>query len=768
MQIKSVPAETIKIYFKVFEFQLLSRPFTVTQKIIDFHPRSMDVRTGTNLPVSDIDSRALASLIIELNISRRNFKSYPKGHPVIEGAFQKVISHYNKLLEVRDEISIGIAKDALMFGPNVLDKTNLVYRDFARVLFEHGIGVLTLRRGLTTKELENFNIILGLKREEINRHGGIEKLWDRAKILSLSITAIRYDLFGISDEPDEEGAAGSSTEKIWERFTRGLMAGSLGRHHELPQGEADPAALAAMLNARYEHAEQDSLEPASIQAINEFMRKECGRQTAHGSDTMPYLKLAVFISNLNPNLRRQFLNSTFDIQKPDGTPITGNILENMPADAVLETLEDLNRNNDNVPPVIMSLLQKLSSHAKAGQASPQIAEMSESDVQERMRTVFKEHASEEFVPDCYQQQLNTMISHNQIQKLQPKDVTELLATVESSIVESRVSDIIMNLVTTGGDSLQEREFFLQNLSDMFGFFLQIGDYGQLVKMIDRTNDDTFPIDLQYYLRENYARREFLDEILNGLTTWGKPRYSDINQLITKIRSPFIEVLLDHLATEENMSLRRFIMDRLIEMGPMTRVPIAIRLSDDRWFVLRNLIIILRAHSDVSIIPMIRPLTKHSNVRVRQEALSTLVMLHDAAAEKQVLRDLDSEDREIQFAAISLAEKSRLPDIHKKLVAMLNKGGLTQIEYETKSAVVKALGEIHRGEALPEFAKILGSSSLFNGKILSRLKVDIIKALELFPSQTVAPLLERLCSGKDEVARQAQETLRTVKAKANER
>jgi HEAT repeat protein len=395
-------------------------------------------------------------------------------------------------------------------------------------------------------------------------------------------------------------------------------------------------------------------------------------------------------------------------------------------------------------------------------------QMDENDIHEKMRTVFREHASEEFIPDDYQRKLNTLISENQIPPLVLSDVNELLGTVEGKMVENRISDIIMNLVTEGGETLEEREFFLQNLSDLFGYFLQTGDYGQLVKMIDRTTDSTFPIELQYHLRENYARREYLDEILNGLTIWGKPRYNDINLLITKIRSPFIEALLDKLATEENMSLRRFMMDRLIEMGPMTRVPISIRLNDDRWYVLRNLLIILRAHSDKSIISLIRPLAQHGNIRVRHEALSTLVMLHDAVSEKQLLRDLDSEDRETQFAAVSLSEKSRLPDIHKKLLALLSKGGLTQMEYELKSSVVKALGELRRSESLPEFAKILASSSLFNNKTLSRLKIDIVRALEFYPLQTVSPLLERLCSGKDDVARQAQESLKNMKVKVHER
>lgn len=100
--------------------------------------------------------------------------------------------------------------------------------------------------------------------------------------------------------------------------------------------------------------------------------------------------------------------------------------------------------------------------------------------------------------------------------------------------------------------------------------------------------------------------------------------------------------------------------------------------------------------------------------------------------------------------------------------MLTKGGLSQLEYELKSAVIKALGEIHRAEALPEFARILASSSLFNNRLLNRLKIDIIRALEHYPLQSVSPLLERICSGKDEVAQQAQESLKSIKAKTYER
>ena len=183
-----------------------------------------------DIPTGVIDTRLLASLIIELNISLRYFKSYPAGHPVIDASLNKVVGLYAKLMEAHDEIVIAAAKNALLVENSFLDKSNLVFRDFAGVLFEHGIGALVFRRGLTVEELRSFNLILGLKREELSAQGGIEKTWEQSNIGAIGIRAIRYDLFDTTEDdvlttsPKTE----PSGEGLWERFARGLTGGSLG------------------------------------------------------------------------------------------------------------------------------------------------------------------------------------------------------------------------------------------------------------------------------------------------------------------------------------------------------------------------------------------------------------------------------------------------------------------------------------------------------------------------------------------------------------
>jgi len=223
--------------------------------------------------------------------------------------------------------------------------------------------------------------------------------------------------------------------------------------------------------------------------------------------------------------------------------------------------------------------------------------------------------------------------------------------------------------------------------------------------------------------------------------------------------------VDRMAEEETMSLRRFMIDRVQAFGEAARPYLLARLSDQRWYVLRNIIIMLRTLGPTQEVEQLRPFVRHANPKVRIEALKTLLQAGDPIAQRQVLRDLESPDRETQLTAIGLTDHNSPPDIARKLLALVTSGGYTVVECELKTAAVQALGEIGRSEILPELVKVLASRSLLAFKALNRLKIDIIRSLERYPAKAVLPLLERLSDGSDDVARQAAESLRVVRSKA---
>ncbi len=720
----------------------------------------------SDIPTGAIDTRLLGSLIIELNISRRYSKSYPAGHPVIDASLNKVVALYARLMEAHDEIVVAAAKNALLVENALLDKSNLVFRDFAGVLFEHGIGALVLRRGLTVEELGSFNLILGLKREEVSAQGGIERIWEQSHISALGIRAIRYDLFSTTEE---DVAAGSpkpekSGAGLWERFARGLLGGSLGGGTDDAAG-IDPKLLARAFNRRCRESGAGEEDEYIDDFADLLVQEESDRGDGLGR-RIPGSRIATFVENLDPELRRRLLTKTFETGEPGTSPALEEFLGHMPGHVIEGILEDIDSDRVRVSPAIMTLLQRLSLHSAGGtRDSVSFAQLANAGSQEKLRMIFSEHAAEEQGAEDGRPAAKPRTPSDGEPPSSRQELDLLRETMQPGWLESRVGEIILYLATAGGDPA-ESESLAQNLGDMCGYLLQTGDYHQLLGIIKQTASPALPAAFRDLLRERFSRRDFLEEILSGLATWGKSRFDDIRFLIETIGPPFIEPLLDILATEESMSLRRFMMDRLLEFGPAVKEPVLVRLEGRPWYYLRNLLIILCSLDDPEIIPHIRPLVMNKNAKVRQDALRTLLSYNDPIAERQILRDLESKDKETRLVAINMAEKSHSPDVFRKLVAIVAKSGLKPLDLELKCAAVQSLKEIGHEEALPELVKVLGSANLIRAKALARLKLEIVRSLEGYPPKSALPILEKIAWGNDELARQAEACLRVVRMKSD--
>ena len=722
----------------------------------------------TEITETVFDSKPLGALIIELNIAHRNFRSYPKEHPVIEASFNKVITFYNKLFTLDNYILIGIARDSLVVGDVILDKKNIVFKDFAKVLYEHGIGALILHPGLKADELRNFNIILSLKREELLKHGGISVVWEKSKISSISIKPIQYDLFSATEAESISANKLQQPQKgLWENFTLSLIQGTLGNNFSsdniLTEDELAPEALAKQLNRLMETSGLET-QITFIDALSKIEQQlESSETKSPTLQPKNYDKLALFVNNLNPELRRKFLSNCFDIKSISGEVVAEEVLSRFSENTIISTQEDAKQNRLNLPSGFLSLIQKLSSHAIDQQNELTRKNQSNNEINQRIRGIFCEHEAEDFTPESYQALLERIVSSEPPSILSEPETRAITSTLDGNLLENHVSDIILQLMKLDADG-EYNQVLISNLSDSYYYLLQTGNYEQLIRLVLQCDSPEIPLTIRESLRSNYTSRECLEEMLVGLTIWGKSRYDNINSLIKVIGEPFVEVLLDRLANEENLSLRRFLMDRIQEFGILARDHILSRLSDNRWFVLRNLIIILRTLNDNNVLEHIRHLMHHTNNRVRQEALRTCLHFQDPGAERQILYDMSSNDKETQLAAIYLAERSRSVDVYKKLITIISKPGFNSIECEFKSAAIQALGEIGKVEALPELAKLLASKSLLNGRQLNKLKSEVVRSLRLYPAEIARPVLLQLSSGNGEIAIQASETLKQMMEK----
>ena len=733
-----------------------------------------------NLTTQTFLEKAVVAVVSELNIARRNWAAYPPGHPVVENSLKRMRAAWQNLLQQQSPVQIGVTRDGLLLGEEFLDKGNLACCSVAAAFFERGAATLLLRHEPRLEELQTLLRLMSMKREDIHAEGGIERVWEASAITFLEMRGIRYDRFSGTEETiiaaNSQDLGTDDSCNLWESFVRLMMQGDVGLSGADAADDVSPEVLAAALNASFSlrMGAGSALYSSGISKSIEVMRKLFGdiAVPALTTDNQPdkssihvvstaitqNIELNSFIAALDPTLRRHFLDSFCENGDENDSGMTEMFFRQLGPAMLQETYAKAEEYSAS-PLLLQGILRKLLPHMTNvyETATPQ------DKIRGKVRILLQEHLQEAYIPDEYLLGLKDLLAEDQLPQIENHELRELLTSVEPAAIEIRASEIIMQLVLTDPEDENAQEL-IQGLADMCAYFLEMGDYEQVLKLLRQSADPRLVPHLRMELRDAFCQPEFLNEILSGLAIWGKPKYDQITLLIRIIGRPFIDPLLDRLAIEENMSLRRFIMDRVLFFGDAARPALVARLTDRRWYVLRNIIGMLRILAPGQEAEHLRPLLKNSNQKVRNEALISLLLAGDTIAQRQLLRDMDSDDRETRLAAIHLVDKTSSLEMAQKLADILSDGGYSSAEYEIKAACVKALAEIGRPEVLPTLVKILRAYSLLAGKNLNRLKVDIVRSLERYPSEDALPILEQLSSGRDPAANQATESLKNMRAK----
>lgn len=707
-----------------------------------------------------IDPELVAALLIELNILRRQVTAYPEGHPVIGAAADKVAGLAERLLQMPENVTLGITRDAVLLGEHPLDRKNPVYRDFARALAERGVAALTIHRTPAADELRAFSSIMGRKREELRQAGGMARALAAAGVSRLQVEEINYELFRITDEEQlaspAAGSAGKPAAGLREKFVQGLLDGTLDPFGEATErtGGIDLPLLARLLNERSRESRLGG--PSACEAVALSFIHRLERELAAGRDGQEYAeKLAALVAELAPELRRQMLDSTFALlgERPAAASRT---LPAFPSTLLLEALDELNGQNSAIPPVILNLCRHL---AAPGAANGRVPAAAAQDG--HLATLVREEESARFMPESYRQDLQQIAATGRVAESGIKEAGELREAIAAANQEAKVGAIIMEILRTDPDPT-DGPGMAERLTELCAYYLETGDFAPLTALCaDLPPPGEEPANqFQAQLREIVANPAFTAALIEAPATWGKERYDEIRAIIERIGPPCLAPLLDRLAEEQNMSLRRYYMECLAAMGTAARDAIVARLGDDRWFYLRNLIIVLRTLNDPAAGQSLHRFLGHPHPRVRQETLRTLVHFGDQEGERMLLRELASDNRETLLTAIHLTERSHSPQVRGRLLELFGKGGLGNAEVEIRCAAVRAMAEIGDGAFLPELARQLRSRSLFRAAPLTRLKVEIIRSLGRYRQPEAVRLLQEAATGSGEVAQAAREALRT--------
>ncbi len=173
-------------------------------------------------------------------------------------------------------------------------------------------------------------------------------------------------------------------------------------------------------------------------------------------------------------------------------------------------------------------------------------------------------------------------------------------------------------------------------------------------------------------------------------------------------------LMNVLGELESIHARKVVIDALITLGPRDITTLAKGLNDSRWYVVRNIIYILRKIADKRAVEYLLKTVRHADLRVKKEVIRALGELGGGGAIQTLRECLENDNVQIRSAALralgTVASEAAKRIIMDKIAAKTFKDN----SFEEKKEYFEVLSRWKDNEVFDFLVEILKKKPFFFG------------------------------------------------------
>ncbi|OHE57281.1 MAG: hypothetical protein A2Z47_12805 [Thermodesulfovibrio sp. RBG_19FT_COMBO_42_12] len=748
--------------------------------------------------------RHIADAVINLYASYVHSLLYPYNHPLISDSLRNAFQCLQKAFRKKPNIRLETAEGRLMIDGKVLKGDILVLDNFVSWLNSRNIKALSFTDELTRRELISFHRIISTKKltvEELSKAmseksitsisvHSVESSADDAGVVSPDgmadgrlvndyVSTMFHMEGGKEQAPffsrpsdvsphDEAAGHGLVTDSFSTMFKAGSSDGlspfgtnSVGEgnsqqaedaryaecveallEHEISEDDRDiirsipPLEMAHLLNAML-------FKPPRGDAVGRIIEAYFGGAVeVHGEDTVE--RYRVFITRLKSDLRPHFeahyaslcsTDNSFADQEtgilpgagqgmyaPSGTEGNTGIPTDQPAFVPRRTL----KNSDFIFDFVAN-----------GKAV-----LHDIEIPGETASLFNEDHLSHFQDEGVLNALSTKV-RAATDDAGPHGA--IISEFTDEAITDASFDVMLNLLES--NSLDDDAFrkLEGRLAAVVELFLEKGEFEKVLEVFNSLKTHSLQgnwgAHASAMIRSIFSSERLNDKVVEALRQYGRKQKESVSRLTGSLRSFLIPYLLDALSEEADTSTRRFMMTLLISVRSDVLEHIAKRLRDSRWYVLRNMLYLLRECHGRSYAPDVKDFLENEGPLVRLEALRTLLSFQDPDADSYVINFLRSDVFQLQKGAVRLSAAYRIKYAVPQLIRLLREKDVLGKKFLFKKGIVRALGRIGDGHTVGHLLNICKSKSVLHKDKFAQLKIEIFRTLHNYPAATIGPLID---------------------------
>ena len=707
----------------------------------------------------------LLEVVSSLVTAWRNLTAYPAGHPARTAALAAAHGRLVALLGASTPLVLGISRDGLTSGNKKLEFAHV--RAFARALYRKNGALLRFDEGVEARELEGLLTRLGDATAPRERSFLGDEL-RAAGITHISISAIDYSALITTDEVETSGAGetlwddlmrtllteqplggeGSgrvarerySAESIASLFRGGLGpgggtggpgtggAGPGGAGPGGPGGGIGSGGLggspgpgggglgAGRASGAGRGGDGRQLLPGRLGAA--AARTLAGAVGAHLANADPAERetlvpqIIQLLRALPTEAREPVLAAALRVlaSEEQSSMHLARLAAALPPADVLRGLRRLAREQGQLSGHALRMAQALAeAHEEMPEASTGLPEPP-ADFAE-MGALFREEDVDRYNPEDHRALLaqKPTVDLSAIAVELAADPDAFGPDTESDdAIERRVVTTLLDMVAVSPAVVQP--LVLGRLRDIYTRALQANRFTQAIGIIRAVRElaaDPAQTERQPLLAEFLERlgeAEILSALVAASRRPGGPPFVQVQTLVLTLGPAAAGGLLEALAAEPDRQRRMRLIELAASLGPAIIPETRRLLADPRWYVVRNMVLLLRRVQDRSAMSEILRYADHPDLRVRLEAIRALFAFDTKVPRDLLARTIDHPDPRLAEAAVLLTGQHRITQATDLLVGILLRWDFLGRKRSLRLKALRALADLGDPAVLPRLGR----------------------------------------------------------------
>jgi hypothetical protein len=653
---------------------------------------------------------SLDSFVNELVLAWRKLLLYREGHPARAGAVERALAIAGGLVAPTGGLAIGVGRGALR-SPTA--------RRLSAALQQRGVAILRLSEGLTVDELTAFLDLLP-------RHeGAVESapMWTEAGdrgVHHIQLEPFDYAALRMTDEAGGAEEAPSGSRALWEQVLRRLLANeSLAVDGQSPELPADAGAmqrvLAILRRVLERHSGGGSGRIALTDALEQLRPALSGAVSSHlgeAADQESRLSALWHVAELLEAIPEALREGVLDtavrelVTRDEAAESLPALTASVSAANVVGALRRLRAERVPFSPRSLRLIEALATEAATGLHGSAVAGEAGSPavLAQKLKAIFAEEDADRFHP---------------LQAEIDRAILELPRRVELGEpppgLDERLEDLVelrqlRQLAATLFDLLRrpllgERAVsdIASRLESVFRTLLVHGRFNvEELRAVSESRKSSAELRAAAArCLETLGQHETVETLVESLAGVRDAAHAALQRLIELLGSRMVRELLLTLAEETDLSRRRRTFDLLASLGPVV-VPEAIALlAHPQWYVVRNMLGLLRQSGQPMTEGMIAAGLRHEDSRVRLEAVKCLAAAVGPVEEDLLRALVQDRDPKVAEGAVAVIGSRRLASGREPLLALLRPADPLGRQRSLRVKALHALAELGDETVLQE-------------------------------------------------------------------